>query len=489
MSNITELKHESTLSAIAENPDSKANKNLFAVIVDISEPIKNSNGSNFILRLKVVDPSFNYKAKIENPALTFHKFIHVHLYIEDTKDVPKIESVGTIIRLRRFSYKISKHGDIIGNEVKFSNWLIYSGQVGDSQKSISHKNITNNKNRVLTKYEEGRLSDLREWISDFFFKHSLLYITWWTSWKSVNDDKNKLKQKHEKVDLILKCVSFNNKEGKLYLVDKDSTNFELAIGVRSGIQAGEYIKLRCVDILPLKASATSRQISLNSLSSCLKIPANFCDVNQFNKGEKKSPKKGTSDALPFLGDYTVVEDKNKKIKVVTANKKPKSFESKSVKDLTSILNDATKNQGQKYLLNGQIEGYASTSPSDIFKRMLIESKKVVDLKSKDGKDKKSKVIYNLVFKVKDDLNSNDQPANIYFVSQEYGTNVFDSWKILPSVDDNDEWKNIKDSKFTEFEKKLNSLCSADKKVNFIVEVAIAKNGKGFLRLVDTVFVN
>lgn len=131
MSNITDLKHETTLASLAENQDGKNNKNFFAIIVDISEPTKCTEGSNFIVQLKIIDPSFNYKSKISCENLRFHKYANVRLIIEDVKDCPRIESIGSIFRGRRLNATVGEKGDLCLHEVKFSNWLIYSGKPGD----------------------------------------------------------------------------------------------------------------------------------------------------------------------------------------------------------------------------------------------------------------------------------------------------------------------------------------------------------------------
>jgi len=39
---------------------------LFGVIIDISEPYKSEDSTNFTTKLKVIDPSFNYKAQLGN---------------------------------------------------------------------------------------------------------------------------------------------------------------------------------------------------------------------------------------------------------------------------------------------------------------------------------------------------------------------------------------------------------------------------------------
>lgn len=483
---ITELKQESTLGAIAESENMRANKNVFAVVIDLSEPVKPKEGSNFLLRLKVIDPSFNYKEKVNNPNLSFHKFVHVHLYLEDPKDVPKIEKVGTVIRLRRFSYKISDRGDMVAAEVKFSNWLVYSGECNAPVEHISAKKIANNKGRELSAYEAGRITNLREWISDFFYKNSLIYVTWWSNMKALGEEKGK-PAKIEKVDLILKCQAFNSKEGRLSLTDRDGRMFDLVIGVRAGIKTGEFIRLRCVDVLPPKSANGPRPLALNALSSCLKVPANFCDVKLFGKTEKPSGKGGKSE-LPFMGEYEAPECARKgKGSLVTAVKKGSgNLPKRSVAELTKMLADPTANHGDRFLLCGNINGFASTAPADVLKRLVLDNKKVVDLKSKEAKDKRSKVIYNLVMKVSDE---GSDFANVYYVSQEYGSHVFDNWKVLPALDDTEGWKNLKESKLNDFQKKLNGLLNKDSKVCMAVELAIAKNGKGFLKMVDTVFTN
>ena len=61
MSSIRELRNESTLSLIAKNPEGNSHYLLFGVIIDISEPYKSENSTNYTTKLKIIDPSFNYK--------------------------------------------------------------------------------------------------------------------------------------------------------------------------------------------------------------------------------------------------------------------------------------------------------------------------------------------------------------------------------------------------------------------------------------------
>lgn len=500
MSNLSELKYETTLSDIAINPDMKVQRNIFAVIVDVSEPKKSDSSSNFLVRLKVIDPSFNYKEGNKNKSgnasqnfsnkLSFHKNVHIFMNAENLNELPKISNVGEIIRLRRFSFSISEKGDLVGRELKFSNWLIYK-PIGDNKFSqISWKNIKNNNNRPLLDYELTRLCDLQHWINDFFSNNSLMYIVWWTDLPKSADTCGK--KKFEKVDLILRCDDFINKDGKLLLSDKDGHQYELVIGVRSGIKPGEFIKLRCVDVtLPKKDG--HRIVKLTNHTACIKIPSHFCDPRLFSN-DKKSSKKDQNKDLPFLNDYVNTDEfkGSKKSKYIsTIKKSSQKYTTITVDELNKIINNPTLHQGKRYLVNGYIAGFHSTSPSSVIKKMILDTKEVLDLKSKtDKKDKKTKIIYNLILKLKDSsVDKNDTFVNAYLVTDEYGSQAFSSFKILPSVDDSEGWKNIKEAKLAEFEKKLKSMIGADKKSMVAVEISSTKTGKAFAKVIETVFLN
>lgn len=61
MSEVRELKNETTLSAIAKNPEGNPHYLLFGIIIDISESYKTEKYNNYTTKLKIIDPSFNYK--------------------------------------------------------------------------------------------------------------------------------------------------------------------------------------------------------------------------------------------------------------------------------------------------------------------------------------------------------------------------------------------------------------------------------------------
>ena len=432
----------------------------------------------------------------------FHKFIHINIYTETPEEAPKVTFIGDIIRLRRFKFKFTSKGEIMGNDAKYTNWLIYSGKKSDSEVSTSFKKYDKNINRQLNKYEQGRLSDLRNWNDTFFFKHSMKYITWWNDLKETHDAKQKGKHTYEQVDLIIKCKSVDPKKHTIEFVDKDNVNFILSIKDTPSLKVGQIIKLRCVivivEITPSKS--TTRLIKLSNLSSCLLLPAVSYDYRQFDKAvqeAKKSPAKSVkNDSLPFISEYSLPENKNKgskkakgEVSYVTAIKKTYTKNKPEKIDiLIKNLDNSSANHGVKFVIDGFIAGFATTDPSKVIKKIGVDDKKLYDIKDDSVKDKRSKIIYHFIMQVKDDsvLNS-DKFLNVYVLTGEYESRLFDTWKLLPLSDDISGWKSVKPNTYKEFENRLNSLKNPENKVKLVVELMITKSSKPFYRLVDTIF--
>lgn len=142
MSTLKDLKHENTLSGLA-SAGTSCNYLIWAVIIDISEPTKSSNSSNFVTYLKIIDPSLNYRVKNNTcKDLRFHKYVTVYIYTETPEVAPKINYVGEIIRLRRFKFKVTDNGELIGVMNKFSNWLIYIGDANSQNLKALYCKLT-----------------------------------------------------------------------------------------------------------------------------------------------------------------------------------------------------------------------------------------------------------------------------------------------------------------------------------------------------------
>lgn len=274
MSNLRDLKNETTLSALASQSQENTSSLCWGVIIDISEPTKTEKGANFTTKLKIIDPSFHYKSQQkDNALLKFHKYATINIYSETPETCPKINYVGDIIRLRRFKFKLTDSGELMGTMTKYSNWLIYDGEPNSKEMvSTCFKPLCKNNNRTLSSAESGRLVDLRKWNDNYFFQNSLKFITWWTGLKQESQG--------EKCDLVLLCNKIDNKNKTLYFVDEDKRNYLLALPQKPMNLLDQVIKLRCVNV---SKHGQIFHISLTALSSCLKIREWFYDARHLRK--------------------------------------------------------------------------------------------------------------------------------------------------------------------------------------------------------------
>ena len=506
MSSLAELKNETTLAGIALDPSAHHHHLLFAVVIDVSEATKMQEGANFNTKVKIIDPSFNYKTELKTPQLKFHKFVHVNVYSETPENAPKVTNVGDIIRLRRFRFKYTEKGEIMGNDMKYSNWLIYSGVPENKDVSISYKKFDKNINRKLTRDEANRVSDLRKWSEIFFGNNSLIYINWWAGFKEL-EDSGKGPAVYDKIDLILKVKQIESgKKFKIHFVDRDNKTFELGMNEKPSLKLNNVIKLRCVEITVTRGKELTRSLRLTKLSSCLIMPSFSSDYKQFDKAvqeQKRSPAKSTKTIDPFINDYQIEDLGPSKSSKSTPKKGPKGREERlvsavkkiyntkkvsTVEDLNKAMKSPNQHHGQKFLIKGHISDFSSTDPKEIIKFMHIDDRKIYNYGEKLDHIRKIRAIYNVILQVKDESSEDtDHPLNIYVLTGDFNTHLFTTWKILPEFDEMTAWANLKPNKLNEFQKKLESIRGADNSVRLIVELMITKKGTPFFKLVDTIF--
>lgn len=479
-----EMKNETTLAAVAAHPEDNPHYYVFAVIVDATEPTKYGKDSNYVTRLKVIDLSLNHKATIKGTDLKFFKFCTVNIYSETPDSAPKVEFIGDIIRLRRFKFSITDaKGELHAVEkTKFSNWIIYSGLREDKDfkplcyKSIFQKNV----NRQTTEYEKGRIMDLREWSHEYFSKYSLRYIIWWNDFTPASDKKN-IDKHHaatqKDVDLILKVTEANAKENTMKFIDSDDNVFQLALDSHPKQSKNQIVKLRCVDVHTEVAKGKEvRNIKLTPHSSCLFLRDYFRDSNAFELDKKKFP----------LKNYYVLEYPAKQKGYATSIKKAyEKWKPTQISRLNNILaKDSESHINDKFVVEGKIEGYASTEPKEIIKKQFKKTLPVVSLNEKGAS--KYQIIYHIIPTLIDD--SKDS-LDFHIITSEENYYIFDAWKILPQTKDNAGWNEIKQGKLKEFSEKLDEIADKGLKVKFVLQLLMTESNRPFFKVIDTMFVD
>ncbi len=481
MAELRELKNETTLSAIAEDPSVSNHFLLYAIVIDISEPYKKEDNKNYTTKLKVIDPSFNYKMSISNPSLKFHKFVHINVYSEDPKSAPKIQHVGDIIRLRRFQFKLTPKKELMGNMKSYSNWLIYSGDKRGALVSNCYRSFEKNKNRSLNNYEKGRLYDLRMWNDSYFFQNSLKYITWWTGTGGGNN---------LKVDLILQCKKIVKKT--LTFIDEEKNEYQLKLKTNPQKIKNEIIKLRCVNIKLNKNKPN--EIKLTQLTSCLLIPKYFYDSRKFLKmtgGKKSAGRNKLESQYTWLSNYNLADQsgkkstKSKKIVSVVKNTITKNKKVTSVSQMKKYMNKEDK-VNEKFVMKGFVLGFVETKPEKVIKKMNKSNQKITDLKQKRKSKTHYRTVYNLIMMLKDNSCKRDEYMNVYITTEQGDNRLFETWNLLPQSDSKD-WAKVSSKQLKEFEKRLKNLQNPLFEVNVGVQILKTKKNQKFLKLVDTVF--
>ena len=500
----SELNREYTLGEIAEYPSTKELKLTFGVVIDVTEPIKYEDKQNYITKLKIIDPTFNYKAEIKNKDIKFHKFVHVSIFTDNVAGAPKIKHVGDIIRLRRFNWKLSDRGELVAIENKFSNWLVYDGNIEANESSNSYKSFDKNVNRKLNEYESSRLKELRKWNDSFFYQNSIKYITWWTELK--NPDKSEYKGRsyqESQVDLLLKTTKIDANKKTVDFTDLEGKNYKLELQAKPALKPNQIIKLRCVN---LNVTKRMRKVTLTKNTSCLIIPQYFYDFRCFrNKVGQKTQRIRThkgenlSSKHKFLNEYDYqAPSKGRKGKSQTGPRQISVIKKLSTKtEVTSVgtllkyLKKPEKYKNRKFVIDGYIVGFLETNPRSIIKYLDTTSKKTYDFS--DGRPKAQKnqtlrVIYHLITFVKDkSVEYSEDYLNLYILTTDAEQRLFDLWGLLPASNALSQWKKVSHDTLSDFSAKLVALKDPDNKFKAVVELMTTKNGKAFYKLCDTVF--
>jgi hypothetical protein len=524
---VRDLKNEVTLADIAEVEAYRDKKLSYGIIIDVSEPFRYENRDEYVTKLKIVDPTFNYKAFINNENIKFHKFVTVHIYSNWIAKSPKIKNVGDILRLRRFNFVVTPKGELVGYLNKYSNWLVYQGKKGASFKPTSYKDIDKNFDREMSQYERNRIDELRDWSRDFFAQNSIKYVTWWSELREPTDEDLSAsgnKYVANEVDLLLKTEKVLKDKKAVEFVDHVNQKYALFLQAPPVLVKDEVIKLRCVNVI---FTPEGRIIQLTKNSSCLIIFDYFFDARLFNKKSKVSPapshmktperrlpsvkkdsagryttpmstKRAATALYPFLNDY---DYEDTVLNVGPANKKgvesgsatlvKKSYVHKvptSVKDLFGIMENPQAYEHNRFVVSGYILGASDYKLNKIVKKM-DDNGKIYDMS-----DDTSRVagdvrhVFHFILFLKDQSVENvDRFLNVYVLTNESDQNLFDLWNMLPRSNDAEGWEALEDSKVSDFEGKFKALKNYENKVKFVVELLITNTGKPFLKLYDTIF--
>lgn len=87
------------LSNIVSKPQDKLN--CLGVILDATGAYKTYDSTDYVTKLKIIDPSFNHTSNKTD----FKGFVQVFIYTSTAAEAPKAGRIGDIIRLKGFDVK------------------------------------------------------------------------------------------------------------------------------------------------------------------------------------------------------------------------------------------------------------------------------------------------------------------------------------------------------------------------------------------------
>jgi hypothetical protein len=71
----------------------------FGVILDATGAYKTFDSTDYVTKLKIIDPTYNYTTE----GYDYKKYVHVFIYTEKYSEAPTVPRIGDIIKLKKYN--------------------------------------------------------------------------------------------------------------------------------------------------------------------------------------------------------------------------------------------------------------------------------------------------------------------------------------------------------------------------------------------------
>lgn len=480
-------RYNNTLSAVADRPAKNLYNNLLVVVVECSEPTRITGTDWDMVRLKVIDPTFNFTLESARPLVSFHKYANVFVTVRHGDPVPQINQVGDLMKLYFARFYASKLGELICYVDSFCDWRIYD-QDSDFQKPICHSVSRRDEQYSLSSEDVGYATYVAKWAQKLFGATSVKDVLWWKGYKKAEGAEGKTEQKG--VNSIVKCTGLSGKEKMKRTAtfqDKYGNHFSLQLTAQEQLAKGRHYRLGNMNAIPPAKGKGEVQLNRGRYFVLNALPQSSLDVQNFGK--------------MF---HEVLEDKRQILEEETEHSQPKGYwEARSAGWATVIakrlvdaqkldfsqalaaLKNHLKHLNKVFILEGQFGGVQKLANGHDFSRLIIQSGELASLDNHGLKNMESAVVINLVFTL--NSNADETPLPIYISTIDTLENPFEAWGLFPNVHDIEAWQGLKECVYKEFYKRLGELAKKGAKVRLAVRLQVTKSGKPFFKLVDTKF--
>lgn len=510
---------ERTLARIASGMGSSDKCHTWGAVIDCTEP-SSTKRDNWMVKLRVIDPSFNFSQTQAGPAVRFLNYATIYVYGNRPEELPEVHNLGDIIRLRRFAWTVTKFGEMHGYCREYSNWITFDG-TDNSLKPTSKMAITKNNQRQLEEFEALRLRDLRKWVRHFFAENTIRQVAWWSNVKVPSQLHGPGPQTFSSVDLILKAQKVEKSGRLVRFEDADGVMFTLESADPITLEAGTVLKMKAVRVI---LSKTGRTLEMVPDSSMLVVPPTSLDARGFDQEyyeahkerfEAKPPvfrskrfqggfatKEAVLKVYPYLKDYYFEEHLINKpgISGREASRKVissdvclvhKNFFNKIPLKM-SFLRDvqpptAQKLLHEKFIVMVQLKAWTPQRPEELLRLHCEGCASNRRLGSANrtccGKDMRLCLFVRL--DVRDDSMPAEEVFPLYVTAKTQERNVFALWGCLPDLNEPDTWGPLSDEAANTWLAKLDSLVQTQTFMTLCVQAKQTMTGKRFLELCDS----
>lgn len=517
------------------------------IILDATGDYKTDDSYDYVTKIKIIDSSYNPS----NGKINKKKgYVMAFIFSYKLSDTPHIRKLGDIILLRNFKFDNYKDVVKGYNSKGGSEWQIFDSRKNTPIQAIScSKELPSplsieEKNAIATLKEWGygffsqtSLYDLGWFSREVSNKHSSNDVLY-------KKDIDMIVKVVQDVRSIIDGVVYD----KLVFVDKDKRHYFAEIkGLGNDFEVDSVVKLRSVT---LTITEENNKIDFYNYSKILHLQNHFADtrslqettrdisysynllVKQFiqefhldryqfeeiapqtflyhldkiNVDLLEEEKKQLVLNYPILMSFdtkdTSLNKDNKKQYGTCIMKKYSNNEVLSVKALTDMLNDCNKNPenlaaniNKTFVVDGNLERFQYYKPSEMFKIYSPSANQTWELKDFEtaqqcGIADLRIIVHNVIF-LKSSTGGKDEALPLYIASYDQNPQfIFDLWRILPDYISLGDWKHKNKNltkKFKDFTECLEKVESINKPYKFVVELTTSEPGKGYFRIIDTIF--
>lgn len=480
-------RHDMTLGGAAEKPAKNTYRNISVLVAEVFDPVYLEECGQYLVNLKVIDPTFNFAQSKAHPKLVINKFAHIYIYCQSLDQTPKINQVGDVLRLYYARFTITAKGELACYTDDYCDWRTYDAEA-PLDRPLSMSPSARKVSDELTQAEANYMAYLIQWGSRFFSTNSLKDVIWWKSLKKPQDKKPKKPESQAHIDLFVQCTQWKPGSGVASFEDKYGNKYTLKPDGRSGPVQGRFYHLGGVD-----AAASDRTWSVFSLTkskyfsmNCL--PVNSKDTINFDKlfAEVQEEKKEDLDAeiADAQGKKGGWEARAKGCATQVAKRAGK-LAKMQFDHVAACLQSPAKHLNKEFVLEGRVGAVLPREGEEAVKRFFDFTRTVQPLSVSGLKNLKSVVVFNLVLTLRDPVN--DLALPVYINTCDHFDNPFSEWELFPDVRDVDAWQELEPKVFAAFTKKLAALEKEQAEARVVARVMMTKAGRGFLKMVDTRF--